>query len=206
MSYNFYPAPVYKFGSYIDYFAKEMEKKILDCGAGGKKPPLAMFNELGFETHGIEISDEQIKLAEEFIQKNNMQIDIIKGDIRELPYEDESFSFVYSYNTIFHLTKKDIKKAITEVRRVLRKDGLFFVNFMSMDDKYYGEGKKIGKGEFVLVNEEGQERYRTFFETQEVKDYFDSFDFLLLENRHIRMPTIWKDYEASYIDCIVKRK
>ena len=35
--------------------------------------------------------------------------------------------------------------------------------------------------------------------------FFEGFEIILLENRHIRLPTIWKDYEASYIDCIAKK-
>ncbi|MCG3218966.1 MAG: SAM-dependent methyltransferase, partial [Candidatus Heimdallarchaeota archaeon] len=31
-----------------------LEKVILDCGAGGRQPPLALFNAYEFETHGID--------------------------------------------------------------------------------------------------------------------------------------------------------
>ncbi|MHA1290912.1 MAG: hypothetical protein ACTSPB_26300, partial [Candidatus Thorarchaeota archaeon] len=40
-----------------------LEKKILDCGAGGRFPPLAIFHQHGFETHGIDLSDDQIERA-----------------------------------------------------------------------------------------------------------------------------------------------
>lgn len=201
-----YPAPLYKFLFCIKHFTKDIEKKVLDCGAGGKTPPLGLFHEHGFETHGIDISEDQIKLAEEFAQVNDMKLNLKLGDMQELAFEDESFGFVYSYNTIFHLLKEGTRKAIAEVRRVLKKGGLFYVNFMTFDDGYYGEGKKLGKGEFVLTNEDGSERYRLFLEDHnEAKEFFDGFEIILLENRHIRMPSLWKDYEASYIDCIVKK-
>ncbi len=205
MSVIFYPAPIHKLLFYISHFGKDVEKKILDCGAGGNTPPLGLFYEQGFETYGIDVSDEQIKAAEEFSQTHSMKLNITKGDMRELPFEDESFGFVYSYNAIFHLTKKDIEKSIAEFHRVLKTNGLLFVNFMTPEDKYYGEGKEIGNGEFVLTNDEGQERIRTFFDLEEVKELFKDFELILLENRHIRLPTIWKNYEASYIDCIVKK-
>ena len=206
MSITIYHAPIYNFRFFIDVFTKNMEKKILDCGAGGATPPLSLFYEHGFETHGIDISIEQIKLAEEFAQKKGQKLNIIKGDMRSLPYEDESFSYVLSYNTIFHLSKNDMKKAIKEMRRVLKKGGLLFVNFMSVDDKYFGEGKEIRKGEFVLTDENGEERFRSFLENSEINEYFEGFKLLLHENRHIRLPTLWKNYEASYIDCIVQKK
>jgi len=201
-----YQAPIYKFLFYINHFAKDIEKKVLDCGAGGKTPPLGLFFEHGFETHGIEISLEQIKLAEEFSKVNGMNLNLEQGDMQQLPYDDESFGFVFSYNTIFHLLKKDMRIAIAEVKRVLKKDGLFYVNFMTVEDGYYGEGKKLGKGEFVLLNDDGSERYRVFLKDHlEAAKFFEGFEIILLENRHIRLPTIWKDYEASYIDCIAKK-
>lgn len=201
-----YHASLYKFLFYIKHFAKDVEKKILDCGAGGKTPPLGLFHEHGFETHGIDISEEQIKLAEDFSRVNDMKLNLKLGDMQELPYEDESFGFVYSYNTIFHLLKIGTRKAIAEIKRVLKKDGLFYVNFMTYEDGYYGEGKELGKGEFVLQNDDGSDRYRLFLEDHnEAKEFFDGFEIILLENRYIRLPTTWKDYEASYIDCIAKK-
>jgi ubiquinone/menaquinone biosynthesis C-methylase UbiE len=200
-----YPAPIHKFLFYISHFGKDVKKKILDCGAGGNTPPLGLFFEHGFEIYGIDVSEDQIKSAEEFSQKHNMKLNISNNDIRVLPFDDESFGFVYSYNTIFHLTKGDIKKSIKEIHRIMKPNGLFFVNFMTHEDKYYGEGTEIGKGEFVLVNDEGQERLRSFYEFEEAKNLFSDFEIILLENRHIRLPTIWKDYEASYLDCIVRK-
>ncbi len=200
-----FQAPVYKFLALIDHLAKDMEKKILDCGAGGRRPPLALFHEHGFKSYGIDISENQIRRANEFAHNEGMHLNIIRGDMRDLPYEDETFSFVYTYNTIFYLTKKDIKKAIDEIRRVLKEGGLFYVNFMSVEDNMYGEGKELEKGEFLQI-EGGEEIVHTFLEDNEIDDYFDGFDFVLREKRYVRMPTICKDYEACYFDCIVQKK
>ncbi|WP_425449095.1 hypothetical protein [Dethiothermospora halolimnae] len=39
----------------------DLEKKVLDCGAGGNRPHLTMFYEQGYKTKGIEISDKSLK-------------------------------------------------------------------------------------------------------------------------------------------------
>ena len=54
----------------------------------------------------------------------------------ELPYEDSSFSFVFSHHTVFHMLKVDIKRAIDEMRRVLVPGGLLFVNFPPTNKNY----------------------------------------------------------------------
>jgi len=54
--------------------------------------------------------------------------------MRNIPFPAESFSFVYSWNAIFFMTKPDIETALLEMARVLRTGGLCFVNFLAMDD------------------------------------------------------------------------
>ena len=39
-----------------------LEKTVLDCGAGGRRPPLALFYNDGYKTAGIEILDSQIEM------------------------------------------------------------------------------------------------------------------------------------------------
>jgi hypothetical protein len=45
---KFYPSSLYDFLRFIK--ANPVNKKILDCGAGGPNPKLAFFHENGFET------------------------------------------------------------------------------------------------------------------------------------------------------------
>ncbi|WP_347460391.1 class I SAM-dependent methyltransferase [Clostridium sp. DMHC 10] len=80
---------------------EELEKTVLDCGAGGKMPPLSLFLQNGYKTYGIEISDKQIERAEAFSKEHKVNLNIDKGDMRKLPFENESFNYVYSYNSIF---------------------------------------------------------------------------------------------------------
>jgi ubiquinone/menaquinone biosynthesis C-methylase UbiE len=115
---------LYTFLLYCDDI--EIKKEVLDCGAGGNCPPLSIFAEHGYKTHGIDIDDKQIELAKEFEVTQGLDLGITKGDMKELPYEDNSISFIYSYNSIFHMSKKEILKAIIEIRRVLSVGGLTY--------------------------------------------------------------------------------
>lgn len=73
----------------------EPEKRVLDCGAGGNLPQLAIFAEHGYKTYGIELSKEQIERAKEFEREHNLELGIMEGDMKSLPFDDESISFVY---------------------------------------------------------------------------------------------------------------
>jgi hypothetical protein len=36
-----------------------------------------------------------------------------------------------------------------EMKRVLRKGGILYVNFLSVDDSEFGKGRKVRDGEFI---------------------------------------------------------
>ena len=146
-----WPAPLYTFLRIINssQFANSLEKKVLDCGAGGTYPPLALFHEHGYETWGIDISDIQIERAHTFCRENRVDLNIIKGDVRNIPFKDESFSFVYEMYTLCHLSKRDTGIAIKEMERVLKRGGLCFLGFMSLDI-WPLVGKEVNSGEFYF--------------------------------------------------------
>ncbi len=168
-----WPSHMYRFLKIIE--AIPLEKKILDCGAGGPRPPLALFCQYGYETHGIDISESAISSALKFSEENQLNIDIIEGDMRKIPFDDESFSFVFSQNSICHLTKNDTMKAIDEITRVLRPGGYCFVDFMSSESSYYGAeslGNEVGPGEYQYVDEDGDEILHCFHSNDEPDQYF----------------------------------
>lgn len=157
-----------------------LERKVLDCGAGGSQPPLYLFHQYGYKTFGIDINEHAIKNAEEFCIKNNLNIDLnIKlGDMRRIEFEDGSFPFVYSYNTIMHMSKRDISKAMKEMERVLATSGLCFVNFGSEDSEIGDRGRKIGEGEYALPIGDNETALHSFHTDDEADAYFTNFELL----------------------------
>ena len=146
--------PVYSFLSFINAKQQEgeLEKKIkiLDCGAGGPVPPLALFYEHGFEVWGIDISGQQLELAKQYCAKREMQINLKQADMRQIPFDDESFDCVYEHYSMCHLSKNDTKKAISEMRRVTIKNGFAFLGLISMDSwpkSLFGNEQKYGADE-----------------------------------------------------------
>ncbi|MBL4932244.1 class I SAM-dependent methyltransferase [Clostridium paridis] len=193
---------LYRFLSYCN--ESNLEKTILDCGAGGDLPPLYLFLEHGYKTYGLEISDSQLNKAKEFSGKNEVKLNISKGDMRSLPFEDESISFIYSYNSIFHMTKKDIEASINEIKRVLKPEGICCLNFLSLNDEWYGEGKELGKNEFLQI-ERGEEVIHTYYEINEAEKHFEDMEILYKEDRVIERVYEGKMIKQGYIDYIAKK-
>jgi len=199
---KFYPPSLYNFLRYA--VSNPLEKKILDCGAGGPEPKLALFSENGFETYGIDISDDQINESIKFCEKQGIDLNIIKGDMRKIPFDSEFFGFVFSYNSIFHLSKKDTGGAIDEIFRILKKGGLCYLNFLSIDDRWFGEGEEKNPGE--IITKEGDEIYlHSYYEDDDPDNYFDDFEIIYKEKIQILKGRYYNTERTCIIEYIVKK-
>ncbi|MFW9902771.1 MAG: class I SAM-dependent methyltransferase [Candidatus Thorarchaeota archaeon] len=197
--------PLYLFLKYCN--ESPLDKVILDCGAGGESPPLALFYQYGYKTNGIDISDKALEESHIFCTKNKFDLNIIKGDMREIPFEDESMSFVYSLDSIIFLSKAETRMAIKEIERVLRTDGLCFINFKSIDDEDYNKGEPMGNNEFKLEHEWTQGKMIcSFYEDNEPNAYFNNFKILRKEKRVVDCFCTENGHRIGYIDYISRKK
>jgi len=104
---NFYRALI------IKIFLKP--KNCLDVGCGtGKLVKWLRF--LGVDAFGIEISKNALELADKKV-KPFLKL----GDIIKIPYPDNYFDLVVSFDVLEHLERSKIKKAILETVRVSKK-------------------------------------------------------------------------------------
>ena len=194
---------VYTFLRYCNM--STLEKEVLDCGAGGDCPPLSVFHEHGYKTHGIDISESQLDLASKFCHEKGIDLNIVKGDMRSLSFQNESLSFVYSFNSIFHMTKSDIALSMKEIDRVLKPGGLCLVNFLSTEDEWFGKGDQIGEGEY-LQDERSEKVIHSYFGYNEADRFFVNYEILRKEKRTIELYQDGGKYIQSYIDYIAKKK
>ncbi len=145
-------APVYRFQSVLSDQLPDGEtlagRKILDCGAGGPRPPLALFSQSGMETYGIDISNAQLAKAGDFARDNGLSFRLSQGDMRQIPFADEVFDYVYEHYSMCHLSKRDTATAVGEMHRVLKRGGLCFLGVISIDSRpktFFGEEKEPGE-------------------------------------------------------------
>ena len=159
-------------------------KKILDCGAGGMLPPVALFHQQGFDTWGIDRSDEQLDKARQFCRGHGMEVHLCKGDMRHIPFGDESCDYVYEHYSMCHLSKADTQITIQEMRRVLKKKGLCFLGFISDDSwpkSMFGEERE--PGEFWGRGRGGEPTLHSVFTDEETDRLVTAWDVLSKEKR-----------------------
>jgi len=102
----------------IDHYGLKPGDKVLDIGCG-KGFQLYELTQLlpGLEVYGVDISDYAIENAKEEIQ-DRLQV----ADANSLPFEDDSFDFVFSITTLHNLHNYDLDKALREMERVGKKN------------------------------------------------------------------------------------
>ncbi|MDB2710201.1 class I SAM-dependent methyltransferase [Candidatus Pelagibacter bacterium] len=80
---------------------------------------------------GIDISKYAIDNS-----KQEIKYSLKVADAKELPYDDNSFDYVISINTIHNLDLTDCKKALKEIQRVSKKDSFITVDaYSNIDEK-----------------------------------------------------------------------
>ncbi|MDU3583221.1 class I SAM-dependent methyltransferase [Clostridium butyricum] len=203
MNEIFKQIPLYRFIMFCNETA--MNKKVLDCGAGGDCPPLSLFSEYGYETHGIEFNSKQLEKANIHASKKKQNLNIERGDMRKLNFENESFSFVYSYNSVFHMTKSDVLKSINEMKRVLKSEGLLFVNFLTTKDHRCGTGVAMGENQYEQMDDYIPVIH-SYFEEDEPEKYFNNMKILYKESRVLERIFEGKKIRQGFVDYIVKKE
>ena len=103
---------------------KEVEKrkedfnKILEVGSGTGHLIGKLSEELYSECWSVDINAELIN----YITKKYEKVNISYGDIIDLPFDDNSFDLVYTYQVLQHVHPDNIRQALNELLRVTKKE------------------------------------------------------------------------------------
>lgn len=154
--------------------------RVLDLGCGAGRHQVYMANQ-GFEAHGIDISGTGLKLTKEKLKSQNLEVYLVKCDMKKLPYTDSCFDAVISLHTIYHQKLEGIQETISEIQRILRKKRLSLINFLSKRTFRYGKGAEIEKNTFI--DQEGVEKgvLHHFTDKEEMQRLFENFQIVDLK-------------------------
>ena len=80
----------------------------------------------GEELYGIDVTPTYLKKIK---KPKNKKIFLKKADVRKIPSLNEYFDFVFSAAVLEYMSnEKEIKKAVNEMKRVLKKGGFLIVS------------------------------------------------------------------------------
>ena len=123
------PSPFYIQGLKLRYLLEDLKDKkgkILDVGCGGGNIAKAVKKyRPDLEVYGVDVSKNAIQTA----SKNPQGVQFKLGSSDKLPYKNNSFDIVCMFDVLEHV---DENIALGEVKRILKKDGIFHI-FLPLD-------------------------------------------------------------------------
>jgi cyclopropane fatty-acyl-phospholipid synthase-like methyltransferase len=96
---------------------------ILDIGCGSGIPIDKFFIEKGHKVIGIDISEEQIKLAKRNLPEGKFEVQ----DMTDLKDDSYKVDAVVSFYAIFHIPKEEHKEIFRKINSFLKDDGLLLI-------------------------------------------------------------------------------
>ena len=123
-------------------------RRVLDLGCGAGRHLILLARE-GFEVHGVDISERALSIARERLLRLGLEAELKRCSMTSLDYPSEFFDAVVCINVIYHGTRRDVLRALEEIRRVLRRGGLALITFISKRSWKYGLGKELEEGTYV---------------------------------------------------------
>ena len=142
-------------------------KKILDlgCGAGETSVYFAL---KGAQVFASDISEGFLKIAHRLADQHETSLQAVQADASRIPYEDESFDFVFGNGVLHHV---DLMAASREVSRVLKKGGkAFFIEPLP-----YNPAIAVYRKMAAAVRTE-DEKPLSFKELNRLRPLFSSFE------------------------------
>jgi ubiquinone/menaquinone biosynthesis C-methylase UbiE len=114
---------------------------ILEIGTGnGITAHLVRSINVPMNYKGLDVSDKFAATA-----KRLLKLDVTVGDASELPWPDNSFDAFWAFDCLEHIAPHKREKLFLEIRRVLRPNGLIFIN-NPLDEHTTGHDKDFDFG------------------------------------------------------------
>ncbi|HUX95587.1 MAG TPA: class I SAM-dependent methyltransferase [Bacteroidales bacterium] len=99
--------------------------KILNCGCGTGQWSIP-FAQAGYRVTNLDLSDNALIIVKKMFEKKNLTGEFVKGDILNMPFENETFDIIVSFGVLEHFS--NIDQPISEMIRVLKPGGIFFAD------------------------------------------------------------------------------
>ncbi|MBM9538349.1 class I SAM-dependent methyltransferase [Desulfobulbus alkaliphilus] len=117
--------------------------KVLDLGTGsGRHAILAA--ELGHDSHGLDLSDNGFDICYEMCRLKKVKAKLFKSYMDNTPFENSFFDAVVCISSIGGNTVIKQIDIINETFRILKRGGIFLVNFYGLNDGIYDIFKNKG--------------------------------------------------------------
>lgn len=110
----------------LDRFADRVRGKGRVCDLGCGPGHVARYlHDRGVDVFGVDLSPGMVASA----RRLNPDIEFQEGDVKILPFEDNSLAGIAAFYSIIHIPREQVIATLRELRRVLQPGGVLFLAF-----------------------------------------------------------------------------
>lgn len=160
----------------IDIFKQYNIETVCDAACGFGAYSVALSSQ-GFTVYSFDVSEESVSLTKMGLDKYGYQSDRVqKASIINTGYEDSFFDGIVAHAVIDHLVEKDARKAVEEMNRIVRTDGLILLSFDIPDDDDYQEKHEIlTDGTMLYTDQSRKGMYFRPYNWQMIQSLLDGY-------------------------------
>ncbi|MBU0982128.1 class I SAM-dependent methyltransferase [Patescibacteria group bacterium] len=167
-------------GKIVEVLKKKGAKNILDLGCGSGRHTIFLVKK-GFSVFGLDNSSTGLDMTREWLFEEKLSAELRQQEMTEkFPWNNNFFDAVISVQVIHHADIATIKKIISEIERVLKKDGFLFVTVPKLKNqaKKY---KKIEPNTYTPLDGPEKGLPHHYFTETELENFFLNFKILSIE-------------------------
>ncbi|MEO9527376.1 class I SAM-dependent methyltransferase [Roseibium sp.] len=164
--------------------------KALDLGCGVGRHALA-FARAGFETHAVDMSEAGLAELEKSAGSEGLAVRTQLAPMTDLPFADNSFDHVLSFNVIYHGDPAIVAKAIAEIARVLKPGGVYQGTMLSKRNGNFGVGTEVAPDTYVREGDDDKNHPHFYCDAGELVALFKGFELRSLEDKLHSKPGSW---------------
>lgn len=155
------------------------DKKICDIGCGDGRN-LILLNQCGFDTYGVELTEEIVNKVTSDLNKLNVRSEIRVGTNQNIPFDDDFFDFLLSWNSCYYMGEnRDFSTHVKEFSRILKKDGYLILSIPKKTCFIYHGSEKLKDGYQIIRNDpfniRNGEVLRMFEDEKEIENEFSKY-------------------------------
>lgn len=164
--------------------------RALDLGCGVGRHALS-FARAGFETHAMDLSEAGLAELKKSAAADGLEIETHLAPMTALPFDDDSFDYVLSFNVIYHGDPSIVRTAIAEIARVLKPGGIYQGTMLSKRNANFGIGTEVAADTWVRDGDDDKDHPHFYCNASELVALFDRFELSYLEDKVHTKPGSW---------------
>ena len=151
-------------------------KRVLEIGAGHGRDTM-FFASNGLEVEALDYSNMGIEIISKKANEKRLPVKPQLFDVKKpLPFKDALFDAVYSHMLLnMRFSQAELHSIFSEIRRVLKPNGLNYFSVRNRNDQFYGAGVEVEEGIYDINGFEVR-----FFSEKEILDLIAKEGFKML--------------------------